>query len=109
MERVTKEMSGETEGGGVMGRAPICTCGDTLGDIDPRCGVHFPSRNETLYTRSDLLSLIAAVKERAVQKKKHSTVCARGCGYCAQAKRDGEAIRALDPETILREWEKGRK
>lgn len=28
----------------IAARAPICTCGDTLGDIDPRCGVHFPSR-----------------------------------------------------------------
>jgi hypothetical protein len=23
---------------------PICTCGDTLPDIDPRCAVHFPGR-----------------------------------------------------------------
>ena len=22
---------------------PVCTCGDTLPDIDPRCAVHFPS------------------------------------------------------------------
>lgn len=22
----------------------ICSCGDTLGDVDPRCPVHFPSR-----------------------------------------------------------------
>jgi hypothetical protein len=22
----------------------ICSCGDTLGDIDPRCPVHFPSK-----------------------------------------------------------------
>ena len=24
--------------------AAVCTCGDTLGDVDPRCPAHFPSR-----------------------------------------------------------------
>ena len=24
---------------------PVCSCGNTLPDIDPRCAVHFPSRS----------------------------------------------------------------
>lgn len=24
---------------------PVCTCGDTLGDVDPECPAHFPSRS----------------------------------------------------------------
>ncbi len=27
-----------------MSENAICSCGDTLGDVDPRCPVHFPSR-----------------------------------------------------------------
>ena len=35
-------------------RRPVCTCGDTLGAVDPWCGVHFPSRNERLYTKQEV-------------------------------------------------------
>ncbi len=40
----------------------ICSCGDTLGDVDPRCAVHFPphvvpvSRHEVEMLRYELLS-----------------------------------------------------
>lgn len=42
----------------------ICTCGDTLGEIDPECPAHFPSRSARTYTQTEVDKLVAAERER---------------------------------------------
>lgn len=48
----------------------ICSCGDTLGAVDPYCPVHFPSQPPTAHVdchpaRAALLTALAAMPDEA--------------------------------------------